>query len=111
MNRLHYLLTIFSLLFCITFLAQDDGPVLIFSGKVTDISGKKLSGVKVIVKQDNKPFNESITSSSGKYNVVEAPFGHQYTLIFEKEGLVTKTLILDTKKRVLRRRYRTTYIY
>lgn len=52
----------------------------------------------MIVKQDNKPFNESVTSSSGKYNVVEAPFGHQYTLIFEKEGLVTKTLILDTKK-------------
>ena len=83
---------------CLSFHAQDDAPVLIFSGKVSDYSGKKLQGVKVIVKQDGKPFHQTVTSPSGKYNDIEAPFGHQYSLVFEKSGMVSKTLILDTKK-------------
>jgi tetratricopeptide (TPR) repeat protein len=72
--------------------------MLIFSGKVSDYSGKKLQGVKVIVKQDGKPFKQGVTSPSGKYSDIEAPFGHTYTLIFEKSGMVSKTLVLDTKK-------------
>ena len=83
---------------CLSFHAQDDQPILVFSGKVSDISGKKLQGVKVVVTQDGKPFKETITSSSGKYTNIEAPFGHVYSLTFRKNGLVTKKLTLDTKK-------------
>ncbi len=83
---------------CLSFYAQDDAPKLIFSGKVTDYSGKKLQGVKVIVSQDGKPFHQGVTSSNGKYNDIEAPFGHTYTLVFEKDGMVSKSLVLDTKK-------------
>ena len=79
-------------------MSQDDAPKLVFSGKVTDYSGKKLLGVKVIVTQDGKPFHQGVTSSNGKYTNIEAPFGHTYTLAFEKKGMVTKTLVLDTKK-------------
>ena len=82
----------------LSFYAQDDEPVLIFSGKISDISGKKLQGVKVTVTQDGKPFKETVTSSSGRYTDIEAPFGHKYTLVFKKNGLVSKTLILDAKK-------------
>ena len=72
--------------------------MLIFTGKVTDVSGKKLSGVVVEVKQDNKPFESKTTASNGKYDIIEAPFGHIYTLVFKKDGMVSKTLTLDTKK-------------
>ena len=73
-------------------------PMLIFTGKVTDVSGKKLDGVQVVIKKDNKPFETKTTGSNGKYDITEAPFGHIYTLIFQKDGMVSKTLVLDTKK-------------
>ena len=91
-------ITLLLFVFISTLTFAQDAPVLIFSGKVTDVSGKKLDGVKVIVKQDGKLFQEETTGSNGKYNVIEAPFGHQYTLEFVKDGMVTKTLKLDTKK-------------
>ena len=75
-----------------------DQPMLIFTGKVTDVSGKKLDGVQVVIKKDNKPFETKTTGSNGKYDIIEAPFGHIYTLIFQKDGMVSKTLVLDTKK-------------
>ena len=98
MKKLGYsiLITIFFLSH--SYLSQDDAPKLVFSGKVTDYSGKKLLGVKVIVTQDGKPYHQGVTSSNGKYTNIEAPFGHTYTLAFEKKGMVTKTLVLDTKK-------------
>ena len=33
-----------------------------------------------------------------RYDIIEAPFGHLYTLVFKKDGMVSKTLVLDTKK-------------
>ncbi len=80
------------------FIYGQDQPMLVFTGKVTDVSGKKLDGVEVIVKQDNKPFETKTTGSNGKYDIIEAPFGHIYTLLFKKDGMVSKTLVLDTKK-------------
>ena len=52
----------------------------------------------MVVKQDNKPFETKTTGSNGKYDIIEAPFGHLYTLVFKKDGMVSKTLVLDTKK-------------
>ena len=95
---LRNILTVFTLLFSVNIIICQDQPVLIFTGKVTDVSGKKLSGVVVEVKQDNKPFESKTTASNGKYDIIEAPFGHIYTLVFKKDGMVSKTLTLDTKK-------------
>ena len=82
----------------VTITHGQDHPMLIFTGKVTDVSGKKLDGVQVVIKKDNKPFETKTTGSNGKYDIIEAPFGHIYTLIFQKDGMVSKTLVLDTKK-------------
>ena len=95
---LRNILTVFTLLFSVNIIICQDQPMLIFTGKVTDVSGKKLSGVVVEVKQDNKPFESKTTASNGKYDIIEAPFGHIYTLVFKKDGMVSKTLTLDTKK-------------
>ena len=95
---LRNILTVFTLLFSVNIIICQDQPMLIFTGKVTDVSGKKLSGVVVEVKQDNKPFETKTTGSNGKYDIIEAPFGHLYTLVFKKDGMVSKTLVLDTKK-------------
>ena len=77
--------------------SQGDVPVLIFSGRVTDPFGKKLDGVQVIVKKDNQPFKQGVTSG-GKYNAIEAPFGFVYSITFKKTGFVPKSLVLDAKK-------------
>ena len=82
----------------VTFTHGQSKPVLIFTGRVTDISGKKLDGVQVIIKKDNKPFETRKTASNGKYDIIEAPFGHVYTIVFNKNGMVSKTLVLDAKK-------------
>ena len=82
----------------VTFTHGQSKPVLIFTGKVTDVSGKKLDGVEVIIKKDNKPFETRKTASNGKYDIIEAPFGHVYTIVFNKSGMVSKTLVLDAKK-------------
>ena len=82
----------------VTITHGQDQPMLVFTGKVTDVSGKKLDGVQVVIKQDNKPFETKTTGSNGKYDIIEAPFGHLYTLVFKKDGMVSKTLVLDTKK-------------
>ena len=58
---------------------------------------KKLDGVQVIVKKDNQPFKQS-TTSGGKYDAIEAPFGFVYSITFKKNGFVPKSLVLDAKK-------------
>ena len=45
-----------------------------FQWESFDPYGKKLDGVQVIVKKDNQPFKQS-TTSGGKYDAIEAPFG------------------------------------
>ena len=77
--------------------SQDSDPILIFSGRVTDSYGKKLDGVQVIVKKDNQPFKQN-TTSGGKYDAIEAPFGFVYSITFKKNGFVPKSLVLDAKK-------------
>ena len=99
MTKLFHRIALFLVLtLAFHFIYGQDQPMLIFTGKVTDVSGKKLDGVQVVVKQDNKPFETKTTGSNGKYDIIEAPFGHIYTLVFKKDGMVSKTLVLDTKK-------------
>ena len=77
--------------------AQDD-PVLIFEGKVTDLSGVKIQGAKITVKQDGSVYKSETTASNGKYKEIQCEFGHIYELTFSKDGYVSKSLMLDTKK-------------
>ena len=76
--------------------AQDADPILIIAGSVRDNYGKKLSGVKVSVKKNNQPLTIK-TTTGGKYDVIEAPFGFIYLLSFEKNGYVTKSVLIDAK--------------
>ena len=78
--------------------AQYDGPILIFQGKVADVSGKKLDGVQIIVKKDGQPFKQTKSGSSGKYQDIEAPFGHIYEITFKMDGYVSKAVMIDAKK-------------
>ncbi len=91
---------LFNLILCFSafsmILGQD--PVLIFSGKITEKSGSKLDGVKVVIKKDGAIFKTETTSSNGKYQEMHCEFGHIYELTFSKSGYVSKTLILDAKK-------------
>jgi tetratricopeptide (TPR) repeat protein len=84
------------LLFSSLLYGQD--PVLIFEGKVTDVSGVKIEGVKITVKQNGSVYKSETTASNGKYKQIQCDFGHIYELTFSKSGYVSKSLLLDTKK-------------
>ena len=86
-----------SLLLTSLFYGQDD-PILIFEGRVTDVSGIKIEGAKITVKQDGSVFKSETTASNGKYKEIKCDFGHIYELTFSKSGYVSKSLLLDTKK-------------
>ena len=95
----HIILLNFILTICVfnTIIGQDD-PVLIFSGRISNKSGSKLEGVKVVIKKDGSIFKTETTASNGKYQEMHCEFGHIYELTFTKSGYVSKTLILDAKK-------------
>ena len=94
-KRILYTIFISLLAFNIGY-AQDADPILIIAGSVRDNYGKKLSGVKISVKKNNQPLT-SKTTTGGKYDVIEAPFGFIYLLSFEKNGYVTKSVLIDAK--------------
>lgn len=68
-----------------------------FQGKVSDASGKKLSGVTVKVLRDGKEVHSSVTGSNGRYQPYEAYYGYTYKVIFTKDGLVTKSVEINSK--------------
>ena len=76
--------------------SQANDPILIIGGTVRDNYGKKLSGVKVAIKKDNQPLSSKNTNA-GKYDVIEIPFGFIYLISFEKNGYVTKSVLIDAK--------------
>ena len=51
-------------------------PYIVIAGSVNDENYQKLSGVKVEIKQDNQVFKSVVTSSKGKYDTVEIPYGY-----------------------------------
>ena len=85
------------LILCSSFLYGQD-PILIFEGRITDVSGVKIEGVKITVKRDGSVYKTESTASNGKYKQIECDFGHIYELTFSKAGYVSKSLLLDTKK-------------
>ena len=76
--------------------SQVADPILIIAGTVRDNYGKKLSGVKISIKKDNQHL-KSENTSAGKYDVIEIPFGFIYLITFEKDGYVSKSVLIDAK--------------
>ena len=93
---------LFSFIFSVSLLLSSSlygqDPILIFEGRITDVSGAKLEGVKITVKQNGSVYKSETTASNGKYKQIECDFGHIYELTFSKSGYVPKSLLLDTKK-------------
>lgn len=93
---------LFSFIFSVSLLLSSSlygqDPILIFEGRITDVSGVKLEGVKITVKQNGSVYKSETTASNGKYKQIECDFGHIYELTFSKSGYVSKSLLLDTKK-------------
>jgi tetratricopeptide (TPR) repeat protein len=77
---------------------EEEDPILLFSGKITNASGGKLAGVSVEFFKDNVSFKKASTASSGKYPAVEAEYGHVYKVVFSKDGYVSKSVVIDAKK-------------
>ena len=95
-----FIITIFLTFVGGSIIAQDDEeqPILMFSGKITNSSGGKLAGVSVEFFRDNVSFKTVSTASSGKYSPVEAEYGHIYKVVFSKDGYVSKSVVIDAKK-------------
>ena len=70
---------------------------LVFSGKVTDGYNKKLKNVFVEVNVNDSVFKSSVSGSNGQYNISEIEYGNVYNLIYKKDGMVSKSLLIDTK--------------
>ena len=74
---------------------------IILQGKVTELfltdsTEKPLAKVSVQVWSDNKLVSEIKTVHRGKYKM-EAPYKESYEIKYIQDGLVTKTVELDTK--------------
>ncbi|MCB9198276.1 MAG: hypothetical protein H6600_07445 [Flavobacteriales bacterium] len=76
--------------------AQDD-PAILLEGKITDASGKKLSGVTITVKKNGTVVQSATTTSSGKYGPMNFPMGAVYTVVIEGPGYVSKQIEIDSK--------------
>ena len=78
--------------------SQDSSdPFIVIAGSVNNENYEKLSGVKVEIKQDNQVFKSVITSSKGKYDAIEIPYGHIYIISFSKNKFATKSILIDSK--------------
>lgn len=74
--------------------AQDDLNV---HGVVSHaMTSSKLDAVKVTVKKDGTVHNTSTTRANGKYEFYLAS-SSRYEFLFEKEGYVTRSIIIDSK--------------
>ena len=85
----------FVLFFNVVF-SQD--PIMTIEGRALEESGKKLEGVSVKILQNGKEVHNVTTSSNGQYQSYDAYYGYTYKMIFSKEGMVTKTISIDSKE-------------
>ena len=72
-------------------------PFIVIAGSVNNENYEKLSGVKVEIKQDNQVFKSVVSSSKGKYDAIEIPYGHIYIISFSKNKYATKSILIDSK--------------
>ena len=87
----------FSLSISIVYSQDADDPLIVIAGSVNNENYEKLSGVKVEIKQDNQVFKSVITSSKGKYESIEIPYGHIYIISFSKNNFAAKSILIDSK--------------
>ena len=66
-------------------------------GTVKDYNtSKKLDGVKISIYKNGGKLTEAVTSANGKYEF-NLDYGSDYKLVYEKAGMVSKNITLDTK--------------
>ena len=94
-GRAIYIFSLVFLCFAVGVQAQDD---LIIYGTAKDSDTfKKLSGVEVTVLKGGSEFDHIPIGSSGKFEV-NLPLGGDYTIIFEKDGFVSKRVFIQTSQ-------------
>ncbi|MFN6092053.1 MAG: hypothetical protein ACK44N_06535, partial [Bacteroidota bacterium] len=96
-NYMRYLkvFTLIAFVFCTqTLFAQEDGYLEVIGSVLQE--GKGLEGTDITIMKGNEKFDNVITSSGGKF-IVNLPFGFDYTLVFSKNGSVTKSVLVNTK--------------
>ena len=76
-NFIIYLVSFLILILVVKPVFSQDDPLLVFQGKVSDMSGKKILGAKIVVKKDGVVFKTESTTSNGKYGPIECNFGHE----------------------------------
>lgn len=92
--RLSTLLGLLFLLCANTAFSQDD---LNIHGVISDaMSSGKIEGVKITVKKDGAVHDNFTTRANGKYEFY-LDIGSRYDLIFEKEGFVERSIVIDSK--------------
>lgn len=88
--------SLFGILFLATLaMAQSDKRVLKFGGNVF-FGNDKAEGVTVSIYDGNYLVSESKTSRNGKFAVDLAKNKH-YTVQFDKDGFMTKRIVIDTE--------------
>ena len=86
-----------SLSISIIYSQDNPDPLIVLAGSVNNENNVKLSGVEVEVKQGNQVFKSVITSSKGKYDPIEIPYGYIYIISFSKNNFATKSILIDSK--------------
>ena len=97
--RIRHIVTtlIISLLFIpASLLAQEDQDFYIYGNVKDHFTRKKIDGVTVKVIQDGKIYDTQTSSSSGKYEFF-LPLDHLYKVVYEKDGMVSKNVEIDTR--------------
>ncbi len=89
------LFTLTVLFFCSKPLfAQEDGYLEVIGSVLQE--GKGLEGADITIMKGNEKFDNVMTSTGGKF-IVNLQFGFDYTLVFSKNGSVTKSVLVNTK--------------
>lgn len=86
-----------SLLILSSFLAIGQVDNVYVYGTVKDYNtSKKLEGVTITVYKNGGKLAETVTSANGKYEF-NLDYGSDYKLVYEKAGMVSKNITMDTK--------------
>ncbi|MDG1262155.1 MAG: hypothetical protein P8H59_06855 [Flavobacteriales bacterium] len=73
-----------------------DNVLLAYGSIKNSETKKKMDGIEIVVLKDGSPFDDFVTTGSGKYEF-ELPLGHDYIISYSKEGFVPKKLQVNTK--------------
>jgi tetratricopeptide (TPR) repeat protein len=96
LTNIKFILMFGFVLFLNVVFGQD--PIMTIEGRAIEESGRKIEGVSVRILQNGKEVHNVTTGSNGQYQPYDAYYGYVYKIIFSKEGLVTKTVSIDSKE-------------